>query len=363
MIKRRPGRRHSLFGLACGLLAAFAFADESCRVAFDMGSSGIRAGYSGSAVTTRAGIDYLAPLWAGHGLEPVVLPTIRTLRHLPEEGGFPEDCARVGGGFSAWRLALQQDPGALVAILGSLQAASGVAVLVIPQLQEGAYGYYGARRLLGDRLSTSHVLDIGGGSLQIAGEHTVYGEMLGQKVWHQQLCQEIRHADSSCVLQPMSGDELSAARTMLAKKLAGVSAAFPETVTMTAISRPVTRGVLPVIERLVPVGTSHSTLQRATITAAIDQIARLSNKEAGKLIDGTGANVTYVLSTMLLVEGVLVATGGDSLQMAEIDLTNLPGLLVDDHAFAWHLHYGCYLERLQTLGIEAYASDPATCSP
>ena len=117
MTKRRHGLRHSLFGLACGLVAALAFADEPCRVAFDMGSSGIRAGYSGSAVTTRAGIDYLAPLWAGHGLEPVVLPTIRALRHLPEEGRFPEDCARVGGGFSAWRLALQQDPGALVAIL------------------------------------------------------------------------------------------------------------------------------------------------------------------------------------------------------------------------------------------------------
>lgn len=363
MIESRHRLRYFLFGLACGLIAAFGFADESCRVAFDIGSSGVRAGYSGSSVTTHAGIDYLDPLWAGHGLEPVVLPTIGALRNLPEKGRFPADCARVGGGFSAWRLALQQDPAILVAILARIEAASNVTVLVIPQLQEGAYGFYGARRLLGDSLLTSHVLDIGGGSLQIAGEYSAYGEMLGQKVWHQQLCHEIRHAESSCVLQPMTGDELSAARILLAKKLAGVGATFPGTITMTAISRPVTRGVLPVIERLVPAGTSHNSLQRSAITTAIEQIARLNNIEAGKLMEGTGARVTYALSTMLLVEGVLVATGGDSLQVAEIDLTNLPGLLADDHAFAWHSQYDCYLERLQTLGIDAYASDPATCSP
>ena len=361
MIKRRPGRRHSLFGLACGLLAAFAFADESCRVAFDMGSSGIRAGYSGSAVTTRAGIDYLDPLWAGHGLEPLVLPTIRALRNLPEEGRFPDDCARVGGGFSAWRLAWQQGPRELAAILARIETASNVAILVIPLLQEGAYGYFGARQLLGDRLTTSHVLDIGGGSLQIAGEHTAYGEMLGQKVWHQQLCQEIRHADSSCVLQPMTEGELAAARTLLVTKLAGVRTAFPKTVTMTAISRPVSRGVLPVVKRLVPEGFGPNGLQRSAITAAIAQIAGLTAEETSELIVGTQANVSYLLSSMLLVEGVLLATGGESLQVAEIDLTNLPGLLADDHAFAWRQQYGCYLERLQTIGIDAYTSDPATC--
>jgi hypothetical protein len=361
VINRRHGLQLSLIGLACGLLAAFAFADESCRVAFDMGSSGIRAGYTGSVVTTRAGIDYLDPLWAGHGLETVVVPTIRALRNLPEQGRFPEGCSRVGGGFSAWRLALQQDPKELAAILARIETASNVAVLVIPQLQEGAYGYYGARQLLGDRLSTSHVLDIGGGSLQIAGEHTAYGEMLGQKVWHQQLCQEIRHADSSCVLQPMTGKELAVARTLLAKKLAGVSTALPESITMTAISRPVSRGVLPVVNRLVPESFGPNGLQRSAITAAIARIAGLTREETTELIGGTQANVSYLLSSMLLVEGVLLATGAESLQVAEIDLTNLPGLLADDHAFAWRQQYDCYLGRLQTLGIDAYASDPATC--
>ncbi len=51
------------------LLAASTATGESCRIAYDMGSSGIRAGASGSALTTQVGIDYLDPLWAGRGLE------------------------------------------------------------------------------------------------------------------------------------------------------------------------------------------------------------------------------------------------------------------------------------------------------
>jgi len=358
---RRPGFRHALVGLACALSAVLAFAEAPCRVAFDMGSSGIRSGHAASSLTPRAGIDYLAPLWAGDGLEPVVAATINALRNLPEEGRFPENCARVGGGFSAWRLALQQDPGRLAAILAGIEAASGVAILVMPPLQEGAYGYYGARQLLGERLKTSHVLDIGGGSLQIAGERTAYGALLGQKIWHQQLCQEIRQADAACPLQPLSEDELAVARALLAKKLAGVRSAIPERVTLTAISRTVSRGIRPVIERLDPANRTDGTLQGSAISAAIARVAGQTAAETRVLVDGTGANAAYLLSSLLLVEGVLSATDGALLQVAEIDLTNLPGLLADDHAFAWQQHYGCYLARLQTLGIDAYASDPATC--
>lgn len=361
MNERHRRFRHTLFGLACGLLATLAVADEPCRIAFDMGSSGIRAGHTGSSATPRASIDYLDALWTGGSLEAVVLPTIGALRRLPEQGRFPENCARVGGGFSAWRLALQQDPGALAETLARLQAASGVTVLVIPQLREGAYGYYGARQLLGDRLTTSHVLDIGGGSLQIAGEHTAHGEMLGQKVWHRQLCQAIRHVDATCTLQPMSGDELATARSLLATKLSDLGTAFPEPISMTAISRPVTRGILPAVKRLVPASVGTNELPRSAITAAIAKVAHSSSAKTKALIVGSGANDTYLLSSMLLLEGILLATGGESLQVAEIDLTNLPGLLADDHAFAWQQRYDCYLERLQTLGIDTYASDPATC--
>ncbi|MBL8419020.1 MAG: hypothetical protein JNK92_00125 [Dechloromonas sp.] len=354
--------RHAAAGLVLALLAASTATGESCRIGYDMGSSGIRAGASGSADTTQVGIEYLDPLWAGRGLEETVAPTIAALNDLPREAGFPAGCARVGGGFSAWRLALEQDAERLADILTRIRAASAVAVLVIPQLQEGAYGYSGARQLLGDRLTTSHVLDIGGGSLQIAGEHSAWGDMLGQKAWHRRLCQEIRNAESvPCELQPMTGAELVTARSLLAKLLGGVAAALPGAVTLTAISRPVSRGVAPAVARLVPAGAGANALERPAISAAIGRIVGLTGSETMVATGNSSDHVTYLLSTMLLVEGVLLATGGESLTVAEVDLTNLPGLLADDRAFAWGQRHGCYLERLQTQGIGAYASDPATC--
>ncbi|HXE38795.1 MAG TPA: hypothetical protein VN639_09980 [Azonexus sp.] len=356
-----PALRLALAGLFA-LLATVAGADESCRIAFDMGSSGIRAGASGSATTTQSDIDFLGPLWAGRGLEETVAPTIAALRELPEKAGFPSACPRVGGGFSAWRLAAQQDPGALAATLARIQAASGTAVLVIPQVQEGAYGYFGAQRLLGERLTTSHVLDIGGGSLQVAGARTSYGEALGQKIWHRLLCQEIRNAESvPCDLQPLTGDELAIARTLVAEKLGGVAAALPGPVTMTAISRPVSRGVLPAVARLVPAGTTPGSMQRSAVSSAIDLLAGATLPETMQLLGSNSRHVAFLLSDLLLVEGLLQATDGETLQVTELDLTNLPGLLADDRAYDWGRRYGCYLERLRSLGSAAYASDPASC--
>lgn len=355
--------RRTLLGLACGLVSAIAWAGEPCRVAFDMGSSGIRAGASNSSVTTRVDIDYLGPLWAGRGLAETVAPTIAALRDLSEQAEFAAACARVGGGFSAWRFALEQGAGELASTLARIRAESGVPVLVMPQGAEGAYGYFAARQLLGDRLTTSHVLDIGGGSLQIAGERTSFGAALGQKVWHRELCRAIRNSASSpCTLQPMSGDELALARTVLAEKLRGVGAALPETVTMTAISRPVTRGVLPAVERLAGKGAGPNGLRRSDITAAIDRITHLTPGETAELIGNPTTHGAYLLSDLLLVEGLMQATGGTYLYVTEIDLTNLPGLLADDRAFAWGRRYSCYLERLRRLGVDAYASDPASCA-
>ena len=235
-------------------------------------------------------------------------------------------------------------------------------MLVIPQLQEGAYGHAGARQLLGDRLTTSHVLDIGGGSLQIAGERGAWGDVLGQKAWQRRLCQEIRNSESvPCDLQPMTGAELATARSLLAELLGGVAAVLPGPVTLTAISRPVSRGVAPAVARLAPAGAAADVLQRPALSAAIDRIAGLTGSETLVATGSPRGHVAYLLSTMLLVEGVLLATGGESLKVAEIDLTNLPGLLADDHAFAWERRHDCYLERLPALGLGAYASDPATC--
>jgi hypothetical protein len=352
-----------LLGVICALYSTISFAEEPCRIAFDIGSSGIRAGASNSQAIARFNIDYLASLQANGSLEKTVEPTIMAFRDLSNQGGFAANCARVAGGFSAWRLALQQDVSKLASNLARIEAASGVAVLVIPQNIEGAYGYFGARQLLGGRLTSSHVLDIGGGSLQIAGERTTFGDALGQKIWHHELCRAIRNtSEPLCDLPPLTSEELAKARSLLAKRLQGMSASLPDKVTMTAISRPVTQGVAPAVERLVQKTRGQKILSRSELTYAIEQIAPLTLEETAIRLKIPLKYATYLISDMLLVEGLMQATRGDYLQIAEIDLTNLPGLLADDTAFRWVGHYGCYLERLGRIGLEAYASDPATCS-
>lgn len=354
--------RGAILGLLGGLFCALVQAAEPCRVAFDLGSSGIRSGASNNPLVVRAEIDYLGPLWAGRGLEETIPPTLTALQDLPRRGGFPADCVRVGGGFSAWRLALQQDPGALVAALARIRASSGVAVLVIPQVVEGAYGYLSARQLLGDRLSTSHVLDIGGGSLQIAGERDSWGDALGQKIWQRELCRELgKPGMARCQLQPMTPDELIRVRRFLEKKLLGVRGALADQVTMTAISRPVTRGVMPAVKKLRGAEVEGNRLGLKSLSAGIEQIAALPLEKTATLLGHADKHLGYLLSDMLLVEGLILATGGQELQVAEIDLTNLPGLIADTRAYAWSANYACYLARLRTLGLTAYASDPASC--
>lgn len=344
------------------LLPALAWAGPACRIAYDMGSSGIRAGSTVSVVTTQVDIDYLGPLWAGRGLDETIPATIAALDNLPARARFPTNCVRVGGGFSAWRLALERDPEKLAASLAQIHAASGVAVLPIPQITEGAYGYVGAYRALGEGLTTSHILDIGGGSLQIAGQRTTYGAMLGQKAWHNRLCQALRNAETfPCTLQPMTDDDLALARRLASESLQGIPAALPEPVTMTAISRPVTQGVVPAVRRNVSPDAVRNGVRSADLAATIDRLAPLTLTDTAALVGTPLRYATYLFSDLLLVEGVLAAAGSDTLRVAEVDLTNIPGLLADDRAYRWAERYGCYLERLRHLGLAAYDSDPATC--
>lgn len=327
-----------------------------------MGSSGIRAGASNLSATARAEIDFLAPLWAGRGLDELMPATAAALRDLPRQAGFGDNCARMGGGFSAWRLAAAQDPARLAQQLADLHAATGVAVLVIPQLREGAYGYRGARQLLGERLNTSHILDIGGGSLQVAGEATTFGEPLGQKVWHRRLCLALgRGEPSSCQLQPLSTLELTAARALARAALQGVRPALGGPATMAAISRPVSRGVLPAVNRLIPRERDRHRLLAGELAQAIDLLAPQTADATARAVDSKPAYVNYLLSDMLLVEGLLAATDSRELTVAEIDLTNLPGQLADDKAYQWAGRYACYREKLAREGVAAFEGDPAQC--
>lgn len=374
------------------IVAAFGAAAHAggpaCRIAFDVGSSGIRAGTSevvhaaanaaGGDERTAAGergerrkaraphadIDYLAPQWAGQGLAPVVAATVAALRELPVQGGFPADCARLGAGFSAWRLALGQDAAGTAVLLAQIREESGVPLLVMPQPVEAGYGYAAARALLGERLQTSHVLDIGGGSLQIAGAADNFGIDLGQKAWHRLLCQRLRPGSApDCDLQPLSRRELAQARALLARQLRGAAAVLSPGLTLTAISRPVTRGVFPAVARLLDTPTSPAAVTRARLAEAIGQLAAMPAGEALRRLDTRPKYLTFLLSDLLLVEGVLAATGAPEIRAADVDLSNLPALLVDDQAYAWGERYGCYLARLQRWGAGAYYTDPASCPP
>lgn len=352
-------------GLALALAGLAAHAEASCRLAFDVGSSGVRVAASNSATEAQVDIDYLSPLWAGRGLEETWKPTVAALNNLPVEAGFSPACDRVAGAFSAWRLAWQQAAGDTTTLMARLQADTRVAVLVMPQAVEGAYAYASARQVLGPQLRTSHVLDIGGGSLQIAGAQTTYGQALGQKSWHQLLCATLRpSASATCALQPMSADDLRRSRSLLDDKFSGMAKTLGQRTTLTAISRPITRGVAPAVGLLVGGKTSaKDQLLAQDVSAAITRLAPLSTEKAGALLTASSAYAGYLLSDMLLLEGVLRATQGSKIQVIEGRLSILPALLADDTAFQWSARYGCYLDRFKVLGPDAYFSDPATCMP
>lgn len=327
-----------------------------------MGSSGIRAGASETPKTTKQELDAIGPLWAGKGIAAIEQASIEALKTLPVEAGFGEDCARVGGGFSAWRLALQQNPATLVETLRNIHVETGVAVLVIPPHQEGAYAYFAAKTVLGDRFNTTHVLDIGGGSLQLAGEQHSFVAALGQKSWHRLLCERLRDTtEVPCALQPMDDRDLTRARALIAVRLADNT--LPSSMTMTAISRPVSRGILPAIQQLTntpPV--RQATIKRADITKSIGELAPIDLTATVARAKAAPSHAAYLLSDLILVEGLIGLAADGKLHVAEADLNNLPGLLADERAFAWHGHYDCYLQRLASIGMTAYASDPDTCS-
>jgi hypothetical protein len=350
------------FGLS-GLGVQAAQAAPPCRIAFDIGSSGVRAGASNNTAVAQVDIDFLAPLWAGRGLEDTFGQTVTALKNLPLGAGFSARCDRVGAAFSAWRLAWQLAAGETAALMARLQVDTGVAVLVMPQLAEGAYAYASALDLLGPRLTSSHVLDVGGGSLQIAGARSTYGQSLGQKSWHQLLCASLRQsAVPACDLQPMAAEDLQAARLTLDEKLSGISAALEPFTTLTAISRPITRGVAPAV-RLWVEGKAGpmDRLFAKDLSAAITALAALSSDKIATLTGTPPSYAAYLLSDMLLLEGLLRATSATDIKVIEGTLSILPALLSDDKAFKWSLHYGCYLERFKVSGPDAYFSDPATC--
>jgi hypothetical protein len=70
----------------------------------------------------------------------------------------------------------------------------------------------------------------------------------------------------------------------------------------------------------------------------------------------------FLISDLILVEGLLHVARSEELHIAEAELTNLPALLEDDRAYTWATKYSCYLKRLHEVGTDAYWIDPASCT-
>lgn len=332
-----------------------------------MGSSGVRAGTDKAAAMPQADIDVLADVVADGRIDTTLAETVTALRELPARGGFPAGCTRLGGGFAAWRLGLQRGGGdAMATLLADIRERSGVAVLVIPQEVEGRYAYLAAQRTLGTALRTDYILDIGGGSLQVAGAGSGWGAALGQKLWKGMLCELLREG-KSCALGALDDTALSRARDLAARQFAALAASLPGPVTMTAISRPVTRGIHPALQRLAQGGRIDPALVDAqgfaatAVTAALAVLAPMSSEQRALATGLAGRFAPYLLSDLLLTEDILRATNAARLEVAESALNNLPGLLADERAFAWAARHDCYLTRLRELGEAAYAADPAHC--
>lgn len=332
-----------------------------------MGSSGVRAGTNRAAAMPQVDIDVLADVVADGRIDTTLAETVTALRELPARGGFPTGCTRLGGGFSAWRLALQRGGGAAMAtLLADIRQRSGVALLVIPQEVERRYAHLAAQQALGPALRTAYILDIGGGSLQVAGATSSWGAALGQKLWKALLCEHLR-ARAACALGALDDTALSRARELAAREFAPLAASLPGPVTLTAISRPVIRGIHPALQRLAQAGRIDPGLvdaqgfAAAAVTAALAVLAPIGSEARAQATGLATRFARYLLADLLLTEGILRATGAARLEVAESAVTNLPGLLADERAFAWAARYDCYLARLRELGEAAYAADPARC--
>ena len=364
----RPSLR-AVLGACALALSALVLSEpvlaQDCRIAFDLGSSGIRAGSSlavSPAKPTRRNLDLLTPLWAGQGLRSQMPAVTAALLELPAQAGWPARCARIGAGFSAWRLAWQQEAAALPDLLGSLRASTGVAVFILPPVSEGQLAYRSAREVLGPALVTSHVLDIGGGSMQVAGESSTFGTDLGQKAWLQKLCAQLSPGSRpACTLQALSVGALAQARSLALEQLKDLPAELGPGVSMTAITRPVTRGVLPALRALGQ--RREGSIELGPLTAAIDTLAKLELGALARMTGTAPAFAGYLLSDMLLLEALLKVTQAREVKVAEAEINNLPALLADERSYTWGQHYACYLQRLAQQGLAAYLSDPASCPP
>ncbi|MEO5346790.1 MAG: hypothetical protein H7834_10490 [Magnetococcus sp. YQC-9] len=382
----RPFQRHRFLfsplflGLLFSLGSSPAWA-QGCRIGFDVGSTGIRVGPAKNPDKAKVAIDYLGDVWPDHEINLTVDQTIQALHELPKRAGAPEGCLPVAGGYSAWRFAVQKgDPARLAMTLAKIHEQTGVPLFVIPQDIEGVHGFQAARQQLGDKLTTPFIFDLGGGSLQIAGEKTGWGTDLGQKAWRKLFCEQIKkNKDPSCAPNPVGIQALGETIRFLQPRMDEAIRIVGTGIAVTAVSAPVVKTIHPVLKFLagerqaIPSGgVDERGFDRETLADAIGLLQAMDDDDLSRLFsDPThhGANpvcenryLATLVTDMLLVNALMEALEIQRLEVAFASITNVPGLIVDPYAASWRNHYPCYLKKLVEIGVDAFKADPESCT-
>ncbi|MBF0418413.1 MAG: hypothetical protein HQL86_09225, partial [Magnetococcales bacterium] len=295
---RTTTRLSSGFVMGCiGLLALLLPSStraDGCGIGFDVGSSGIRVGPAHHPEKAKVAIDYLGDVWPDHEINTTVDETIKAFRELPGKAGTPEGCQPVAGGYSAWRLALQAgDPAHMAATLEKIHAQTGVPLFIIPQDVEGTHAHRAAQQSLGNRLTTPFILDLGGGSLQIAGPQSGWGTDLGQKAWRKLYCEQVKkNKDPSCSPNPVGDKALDETLRLLQPRFDEAVKAVGTELNITAISAPVVKTIHPVLKYLaderqaIPSGgVDEQGFDRATLLDAIALLQEMDDTGLNRLLN------------------------------------------------------------------------------
>lgn len=374
------------FALLCLAVPSAQAADipQGCMIGFDIGSSGLRVGLSDASGVReshqRISVDALGDVWAHGGLTDSIAPTVAALRDMPAQQDFPSECRKVAGGYSAWRLAAEKNgPAQLAERLRSIHQASGAFVFVIPQRVEGRYGYIAARRTLGAALTTPYILDIGGGSLQIAGENGGWGAALGQNAWRKLYCQaDDAQAAPDCALNPLGDQAKAKAQHLLADDIAQARRTLGSGFSATGVSISIVHGMHPLLlfyakTGVIPADSADAQgFDRTGLDAALAHLGRLNDDQIAadlaqcrqslgtRECDPHFAAVTA--GNMLLLDTLMTGLAIDRLQVGEADITNVPGILADTDVRRWTNHYECYLSLLAAMGPDALTTPAPACA-
>lgn len=345
-------------------------------MAFDVGSSGIRIGSTLDSAQTKVAIDYLADVDPDNEINVTVEKTIETLVSLPVETGIPKGCRGVAAGFSAWRLAWRKGkPDNLLATLKNIHQQTQVEFFIIPQDVEAVYGYISAKAALGAAIPTPFVLDLGGGSLQIASANIGWGTELGQKTWRKSLCREINNdPDPLCSVNPIGAAGVQKAAKIVLPETTAAQKILGSGIGLTAVSAPVVKGIHPVLSflagdrRLILGAIDNHSFSRDILSHAIELLSTKSDEAIASLLENCHENTSHpfcatrfiptLVTDMLLVHAFMTGLAVEHMEVSSAEVTNVAGILADERGFAWAGHYNCYLDQLKKTGLDAFKSDP-----